>query len=178
MRTFSTIMCGVALALILALPGCMFTTLMTARLEKPTFAYSGIELVETSQTRATVNFLFSAHNPNEAGLKNIICSYELVVDGRKFLAGTDIPLALSPKGDTVIRIPAQIEYADLIPVLGSVVRLILSGQKTIPVTIDAVFSGKPAIYGEAGKERSISFEMRLTRAAEIPLLQERRNRGQ
>jgi hypothetical protein len=168
----------IILALIVTLPGCSFTRLMTTRFEKPTFTYRGSELVEASQSRAIVNFLFTAHNPNEAGLKNVTCSYELFVEGKKFMTGNDIPLELNPKGDTEIKVPATIAYADLFPVLGSVVRLILSGQKTIPITIDAVFSGKPAILSEAGKEEPISFETRLARTADIPLPQERRNKGQ
>ena len=167
----------IILAFIVALPGCTFTKLMTTRFEKPTFTYTGLELVEASQSTAIVNFLFSAHNPNEAGLKNITCSYELFVEGKKFMTGNDIPLMLNPHGDTDIKVPATIAYADLFPVLGSVVRLILSGKETIPITIDAVFSGKPAIYGEAGKEEPISFEMRLTKTADIPLPQERRKKG-
>ncbi len=167
----------VILALILALSGCTFIKLMTTRLEKPTFTYTGFELVEASQSRTIVNFLFSVHNPNEARLKSVTCSYELFVEGKKILTGNNIPLELNSKGDTEIKIPATIAYADLFPVLGSVVRRILSGQKTIPITIDAVFSGKPAIYSEAGKEKPISFESRLIKTADIPLPQGRRNRG-
>jgi LEA14-like dessication related protein len=164
--------------LIIVLPGCTFTKLMTTRLEKPTFTYRGAELVEASQSGVIVNFLFTAHNPNKAGLKNVTCSYELFVEGKKFMTGSDLPLAFNPKGDTEIKVPATIAYADLFPVLGSIVRLILSGQKTIPITIDAVFYGKPALYGETGKEEPISFETRLTRTTDIPLPQERRGRGQ
>jgi hypothetical protein len=166
----------VIVALILALPGCTFTKLMTTRFEKPTFTFAGSELVETSQSGATVNFLFNAHNPNDAGLKNVTCSYELFVQGKKFLTGKDIPFALEPKGDTVINVPAAIAYADLYPVLGSVLRRILSGQKTIPITIDAVFSGRPAIYSEAGEDKPITFEKRLVKTADIPLAQARRNK--
>jgi hypothetical protein len=161
----------VILALILGLSGCTFTQLLTSRLEKPTFTYTGSELVEASQSRAIVNFLFTAHNPNEAGLKNITCSYELFVEEEKFLTGDDISLALTPKGDSEIKVPVTIAYADLLPVLGSVLQRILSGRKTIPITIEAVFSGKSAIYSEAGKEKPISFEIRLTNTAEIPLPQ-------
>jgi hypothetical protein len=159
----------VTLTLILALPGCTFTKLMTTRFEKPTFTYTGFELIEASQSKANVNFLFSAHNPNEAGLKHVTCTYELFVEGKKILTGNDIPLALNPKGDTEIKVPATIAYKDLFSVMGSVVQRILSGQKTIPITIDAVFSGKPAVYSEAGKEKPISFEMRLVKTADIPL---------
>jgi hypothetical protein len=164
--------------LVLVLPGCTFTKLMTSRFEKPTFTYTGTEVVEVSHSKAIVNFLFSAHNPNKAGLKNVTCSYELFVEGRKFAAGSEVPLELAPDGDSPITVPATIAYADLVPALGSVVRLILSGQKTVPITIDAVFSGKPAIYTEAGKEEPISFEVRLTRTADIPLPQVNRIKGQ
>jgi len=166
----------VVLALILALPGCTYTKLMSARFEQPTVTYTGSELVESTQGRAIVNFVFIAHNPNEAGLKNITCSYELFVEGKKFLTGNDFPLELDPKGDTEIKVPATIAYADLSPVLGSVMRRILSGQKTIPITINALFSGKPAIYSEAGKDTPIFFQRRLVKTADIPLQQERRNR--
>jgi len=166
----------VVAALILTLPGCAYTKLTTTRYEKPTFTYTGSELVETSQSGALVNFLFSGHNPNEAGLKNVTCSYELFVEGEKFMTVTDIPLALDPKGDTEIKVLATIAYEDLYPVLGSIVRRILSGQKTIPITISAAFSGKPAILSEAGKDTPITFERRLVKTADIPLTQERRNR--
>jgi len=156
-------------ALILALPGCTFTKLMTTHFENPTFTFMGSELVEASQSRAIVHFLFNAHNPNKAGLKNVTCSYELFVEGKKFMTGQDVPLSLDANGDTAIKVPATIAYADLYPVLGSVVRRMLSGQKTVPITIDALFSGKPAIYSETGKETPISFERRLVKTAEIPL---------
>jgi hypothetical protein len=178
MKFSPSIIRAVIVAILLAQPGCAVTKLMTTRFENPTFTFTGSELVETSQNGVIVNFLFIAHNPNEAGLKNVTCSYELFVEGKKFLTGNDIALALDPKGDTEIKVPATIAYADLYPALGSVVRRILSGQKTIPITIDALFSGKPAIYIEAGKETPISFERRLAKTAEIPLQQERKNRGQ
>ena len=166
----------VIFVLVLALAGCTLTELITARFEKPTFTYLGSEVAESSQSGAIVNFLFNAHNPNAAGLRNITCSYELFIEGKRFLTGKDIPLVLEPKGDTEIKVPATIAYADLYPVLGSVLRRILSGQKSIPITIDAVFSGRPAIYSEAGEDRPISFERRLIKTADIPLSQERRNK--
>jgi LEA14-like dessication related protein len=159
------------LLLILVLPGCTFTRLMTMQFEKPTFTYTGVELVETSQSRVIANFLFTAHNPNEAGLKNVTLSYELYFEENKFAKGSDIHLDLNPKGDSEIKVPVTIDYADLYPVLGSVVKRILSGQKTIPITIIAVFSGKPALYVKAEKEETISFEKRLTRTVDIPLPQ-------
>ena len=178
MISLHSIIRGVILALILALPGCTFMRLMTTRLEKPTFTYTGIELVEASPSATNVNFLFSVHNPNEAGLKSVTCSYALFVEGKEILKGNDIPLTLKPKGDTEIKIPAAISYTDLFPVVESVVRRILAGQRTIPVTIDAIFSGKPAIYSMAGKERPISFEMRLIKTVDIPLPQVEKIQGQ
>jgi len=175
-HTSHSIIRVVILALILALPGCAYTKLMTTRFENPTFTYTGFAVVESSQGRVIVIFLFSAHNPNEAGLKNVTCSFELFVEGTKFMTGNDVPLALDPNGDTEIKVPATIAYADLYPVLGSVLRRILSGQKTIPITVDAVFSGKPALYNEAGEETPVFFERRLIKTVDIPLQQERRNK--
>jgi hypothetical protein len=86
-------------------------------------------------------------------------------------------LTLYPKGDTEIKVPATIAYKDLFPVLGSVVLRILSGQKTIPITINALFSGNPAILNEAGKETPLSFEMKLIKTADIPLVQGRSSDG-
>jgi LEA14-like dessication related protein len=161
---------------LLILSGCTFTRFATTRFEKPTFTYTGCELVEASQNRATVNFLFSAHNPNEAGLKNVSVSYELYVEGKKLLTGTEVPFELIPNGDTAITIPAVIDYRDLSPVLGSVVERILSGKKTIPVSINAVFSGKPAIYKANEEDTPVTFEMRMTKTADIPLMRDRTNR--
>lgn len=168
---------AVITVLVLVLPGCTFTKLMTNRFEEPTFTYMGTDVVEISHNIVIVNFLFSAHNPNKAGIKNGTCSYELFVEGKKFASGNDVLLELTPNGDRPITIPASIAYTELVPALRSFVRLALSGQKTIPITIDAVFSGKPAIYTEAGKEKPILFEVKLTKTADIPLPQMNRNKG-
>ena len=162
-------------ALILILSGCVFTKLMTAKIEQPTFTYVQFELIEVSQRQATVNFLFSAHNPNAIGLKNVFVSYELFVEGKTLLTGNNINLELPPKSDTEIKVPAVIIYTDLVPVLGSVAERLLSGQKTIPITINAVFSGKPAIYDETGEGKSFSFERKLTKTVDFPLPQDKIN---
>ena len=172
------IICMVIATLVLVLPGCSVVKMLTTRLEKPTVTYKGFERVEASQHGPIVNFLFTAHNPNESGLRNITCSYELFVEGTKFLTGKDFLLTLGPKGDTEITVPATIAYADLYPVLGSVLRRVLSGRKTVPLTIVAVFSGKPALYGEAGKETPISFEWKLSRTVDFPLAHERQGGGE
>src|SRR5271169_2129062 len=125
----------VILSIILIMPGCTFTKLLTTRLENPTFNFKALELIETSQSRTIVNFIFSAHNPNEVGFKDATCSYQLFAEGKKFLTGNEIPLNLNPKGDTEIRIPATIAYKDLLTVLVQVMRRILSSQNTIPITI-------------------------------------------
>ncbi len=163
----------IILSLILALPGCTYLKLVTTPPEKPTFTYRGAELVESTQSGVLMNFLFTAHNPNEAGLKNVTCTYELFVEEKKFMSGKEIPLTLNPRGDTEIKVPATIAYQDLFPVLGSVLRRILAGEKTVPVTINALFSGNPALLNEAGKETPVPFSMRLIKTADIPLQPER-----
>ena len=159
----------VIFALIMSLSGCGLTKLMTTKLEKPTFTYTQFEVVETSQTQATVNFTFSAHNPNEVGLKNVFVSYELFVEGQKLMTGNIINLDLPPKSDTMIKVPAVILYADFLPVIGSVAGRMLSGQKTIPLTVNAVFTKKPAVYDETGAEQSFSFETKLNKTVDFPL---------
>jgi hypothetical protein len=166
----------ITLFLLLVLSGCTFARLAATRFEKPTFTFVKSDLVDTSQNNATVNFIFVAHNPNKEGLRNVSVSYELFVQEKRLLIGTDVLFDLNPDGDTEIKIPAVIAYADLFPVLGSVAKRFLSGQKTVPITIVANFSGKPALYGRAGKEEPITFEKRFTKTADIPLQQERRNR--
>ena len=168
----------VIVLLIMALHGCATTKLLFSRLEKPTFTYRGTELVGVSERGVIVNFLFTAHNPNEAGIRNVTCSYELSLDGNRFFTGKDVPVTLTAKGDTDIKVPASIDREDFRPVLRSVVRRIFAGKKTLPITIDAVFSGKPALYGEAGKEQPLNFEMRFIKKAEIPLPIDRSTGGQ
>lgn len=155
------------------LSGCAFARLATVPFEKPVFTFLQGELVETSQKHALVNFHFSAHNPNNAGLKNTKISYELYIEGKQLLNGTDIPFELIPNGDTEIIIPASIVYRDLYPLLGPLVKRIVSGKKTIPMTIVVVFSGKPVMYTNEGEERMVPFERRLTKTIDIPLIKER-----
>ncbi|MDA8099553.1 MAG: LEA type 2 family protein [Nitrospiraceae bacterium] len=164
----------VVAAIILMLPACAYWKLATTHFEKPTFTYHGIESGEASHGQINVNFLFTAHNPNAAGIRNVTCSFELFVEGKKFMTGKDVPLEVSGRGDTELKVPAAIAYADMLPALGAVIDIILSGRKTIPVTINAVFSGKPAVYTEAGREEQVSFEIPMNETADIPLKLDRR----
>jgi len=165
------------LLLLLALPGCTFARLATTRFEKPTFTYVKSDLVDTSQNKATVNFFFVAHNPNKAGLKNVFVSYELYVEQKKLLTGKDVHFDLNPDGDTEITVPATIAYSDLFPILGSVVERMFLGKKTVPVTISAVFSGRPAIYTADGEEKPLTFDIPITKTVDVPLLRDRNIRG-
>lgn len=168
---------GFTLALLLVLSGCSFFKLATTHFEKPVFTYLRSELVSTTQSQATVNFILSAHNPNKTGIKNASVSYELSVEGKRLLRGTDVPFDLMPDGDTELMVPAVLEYRDLSPVLGSVVERMLSGRRTVPITIHAVFSGKPAITTVDGEEKPVFFEMHMTKTADVPLTRDRTNRG-
>jgi LEA14-like dessication related protein len=172
-RRLQPAQCLTILFLLLTLSGCTTLKLATTHFEKPTFTYVKSELVETTRSQAIVNFIFIAHNPNEAGLKNVSVSYELYVEERKLMNGTDLQIDLNPHGDTEVKVPATLLYSDLTPVLGSIVERILLGKKTIPITINAVFSGKPAIYTVNSKDEPITFELRMTKKAEVPLMRER-----
>ncbi len=164
------------LVILFILSGCTFGRLLTTPFEKPVFTYVGSELVSATPSQALVNFHFSAYNPNPAGLKNAVVSFELSVQGKRFSTGTDVPFELIANGETVITIPAVIIYRDLFPVLGSVVERLISGGNTIPLTISTVFSGKPAIFVEEHQETKIAFEMNIIKTIEIPLTWSRQNK--
>jgi hypothetical protein len=165
------------LLLLLALSGCTFARLATTHFEKPTFTFVKSDLIDTSQNKATVNFYFTAHNPNKAGIKNAFISYELYVEEKRLLTGKDVHFDLNPAGDTEITVPAVIFYSDLFPVLGSVFERMLLGKKTVPITIHAVFSGRPAIYTSDGEEKPFTFDIPITKTVDVPLLRDKTNRG-
>ena len=151
---------------------CTFNRLASKiEFQEPTFSYLRHEVTSLSDTKADVNFIINAYNPNPVGLKNVYVDYSLSTDGGQFLKGQGLPLKLNPAGDTEITVPTEIVFIELINSLGPVVeRILLTGDYSVPVTINGVIYGKPTLYDEFEEGTSLlSFNWEFSRTENIPL---------
>jgi hypothetical protein len=155
--------------LLLVLPACAVTSLMTMHVEPPSFTYKGIEVLAIEKGRIIFDVLFTAHNPNDAGLRNVVCSYDLSVEGKKFLSGQEIALSLARRSDSEVRVPATVAFTDLNAAAGVLLRRLAAGKKTITLSIDTVFSGRPALLTTAEGDKELLFELHQTKTFELPL---------
>lgn len=152
------------------LSGCAFLRL--ARSEKikvPEVTYLRTVIKSYDTEKAVVDFVINARNPNKIGLKNVSVDYELYHDGRAFLKGAGIQVALAPAGDTEIRIPAVIAYNSVFTTAYALTQRLIAGDSTVPVRLDAVISGKPTLYNEIEEGSLFSFSKKLSRTEEIPI---------
>lgn len=158
------------LLLLMLIPSCTFYRLVGGtKLKPPDFKIVGCEVKKISARKADVDFLISAYNPNPIGLKNILVSYELSFERKKLVRGRNVSIELTPNGETTLVVPAEIALDDLARVLGPLLERLLSNQKTIPLTIDAVFHGKPTAYNEHEQGSLFAFEKRVTKTIEVAI---------
>lgn len=159
-----------ALALLFGLTGCTFLRLARSeKLKKPEITYLRTVVKSVDGEKAVVDFVLNAKNPNKIGLKNVAVDYELFHEGRMFLKGDGIEVALAPAGDTEIRIPAIIAYGSVFTTAYALAQRVIAGDSTVPVRLDAVVSGKPTLYNEIEEGSLFSFTHRLSRTEQIPI---------
>jgi LEA14-like dessication related protein len=150
--------------------GCAFFRLATtAKLKKPTLDYAAHEVVRVAESHTDLMVRFKAHNPNSVGLKNVFVSYELFTEGKRFLRGDSLAVDLAPNGDSPIAVPAQVIYLDVLRALGPAAEKVLSGSKTLPVTIKATLTGKPTLYNEIEEGSLFGFTLDVSRTVEVPI---------
>ncbi|HEY5702835.1 MAG TPA: LEA type 2 family protein [Gammaproteobacteria bacterium] len=162
----------VCFGMVIFLAGCTFNRLASkVELQEPTFSYLRHEVTSLNETKADVNFIINAYNPNPVGLKNVYVDYALLTEGSQFLKGQGLPLKLNPAGDTEITVPTEIVFIELINSLGPVVeRILRTGDYSVPVTINGVIYGKPTLYDEFEEGTSLlSFNWEFSRTENIPL---------
>ncbi|MHC1741994.1 MAG: LEA type 2 family protein [Syntrophobacteraceae bacterium] len=158
------------LLLSVLIPSCTFYKLVgSAKLKTPDFKVLGCEVKKITSRKANVDFIISAYNPNPIGLKNIYVNYEISFEGQKLVKGLNASIELSPNSDNTLVVPAEIELDNLARALGPLLERILTNQKTIPLTINAVFHGKPTVYNDFEQGSLFSFEKRITKTIEIAL---------
>jgi hypothetical protein len=161
-------------ALTLGLSSCAFFS-MARNLKQPAITYVRCDVKNVEERKADVQFVLSAYNPNTVGLKNVWVSYELFYEGKRFLKGDSIRVELPPMETTPLLIPAEIDYREVFRVAGPMAERVLLGQKTVPVRIDAVISGKPTLYNSVEESSLISFTFKISRTEQIPIPEDQIN---
>ncbi|MDH4276068.1 MAG: LEA type 2 family protein, partial [Gammaproteobacteria bacterium] len=139
----------------------------------PSIEYVNHTLRDVNLTQATIDANLKAKNPNEIGLKNVFLSYELYVEGKRFLKGSDIAVALTPKGESMINVPAVVVYKDIYNAVGPVAERILMNQKSVAVTIIATLYGNPTVYNEVEQGSLFQFSMTMEKTVDVPLPQDK-----
>lgn len=159
--------------LLLLLTSCTAYRLIESKqLKTPDFALVGCRVTSLTERHAMLELTVSAYNPNPIGLKNLFVDYELSSSGKRLMRGRDVRFELPPNSDATILVPAEIRFHELVELLAPLLDAILSRQVSIPITLDAVFSGTPTVYDDHQAGVLFSFEKRLTRTLDIPLPEE------
>ncbi len=154
------------------LSSCAFFRLASLNLKPPSVTDVRCDVKDIGAERAKVEFVLAAYNPNTVGLKNVWISYELFSHGKRFLKGDSIKVNLAPKDTTPLVIPAEIVYREVFRVIGPMAEKALLGDKTLPIRIDAVVTGKPTLYNSQEEGSLISFTVKISRTEDVPIPQD------
>jgi hypothetical protein len=136
---------------------------------KPNFQYHDCQFLDANENQAKLEFKLAAYNPNPVGLKNIVISYELFYEGKRFLSGQDMPIDLVPKDTVMLTLPANVVYREIIAVGGPLAERVLLNGKTLPIRMDAVMKGNPTLYNEIEEGGLFSFSLSISRTVDIPI---------
>ncbi len=107
-------------------------------------------------------------------MRNVFVDYELFFEGRRFLNGSSVELTLVPRGETKIRVPAEVVYGEILRVAGPAAAQVLMGGESLPVRVDGVVRGNPTVYNEAEEGALFHFSWKFSRTEKVPIPKEQR----
>lgn len=141
----------------------------------PKLAFDEVELGAVTWTGADADFLFTLSNPNPVKVTVASFTYDLDIDGKDLLAGDNADgIQLEAKGDSELRLPVSLQFADLVAAASSV-----SDDDTVPFTISGDFGfdtplGRVTLpYEESGELpvlRTPTFALKAARVGSLDLL--------
>lgn len=85
---------------------------------KPTLDFKSATVSDMSLSGATVNLVYTVHNPNGVGLSLASVDYDFQVEGKQVAAGKPpAGLSIPANGSADVTFPAQVKFVDLADVL-------------------------------------------------------------
>lgn len=101
------------------LSGCAaLQSLLKGAFQKPTVRFKTARLANASLSDATVNLVYEVNNPNGFGLELASVDYTFFVEGKQVVAsGPGKGVDLKAKGKSELVFPANVKFADLVPVV-------------------------------------------------------------
>ena len=110
--------------------------------KKPDIKFSKYQVVSVTDKKVRLKLLFDANNPNDIAIDSFFLNYELFVNKKSFVKGLKVKLKLIPKGKSVVELPITVTYKNLISSVSSVAKLIVNGQRQLPVAANIEIFGK------------------------------------
>lgn len=110
----------VLVALSLAtLTGCAaLQSLLKGAFQQPRLTFKTAKLADASLSDATVDLVYEVENPNSFGLSLASVDYAFFVEGKQVVAGKPRNgLALKANGKSELVFPANVKFADIVPVV-------------------------------------------------------------
>lgn len=109
-----------SILVLLALSLLTFTGCATLQklFKKPRVTFKTARLSNASLSDATVDVVYSVDNPNTFGLSLAKVDYAFFVEGKQVVAGSPRKgLELKPRGSSELVFPANVKFADIVPVV-------------------------------------------------------------
>lgn len=108
-----------AMALLVALPGCAFLkNLFLSAFKRPSLSFRQLSLADAALSGITVNTHWTLENPNPLGLSLAEVDYAFFVEDKQVLAGKPPRgLKIAANGQSELVFPANVKFSDIAPLV-------------------------------------------------------------
>lgn len=90
------------------------------------------------------------------------------------MKGSTAELVLVPKGETMIKVAAEVVYAEVARAAGPAAAKAMMGRESLPVRVDGVVRGKPTVYDEVEEGSLFHFTWKFGFTHEVPIPEEQK----
>ncbi|VAW94160.1 hypothetical protein MNBD_GAMMA22-2166 [hydrothermal vent metagenome] len=134
--------------------------------KKPEIKFQQYQIISVSEKKVKIDLLFKAYNPNDIAIDSFFVNYELFVNDKSFIKGLKAKLKLIPKGNSIIKLPIDISYRNLLSSVTSVAGLIAKGKRKLPMAADIEIFGQFKVVEFIKKD--FRFQKKVDLAVPLP----------
>lgn len=127
---------------IFVLASCSLDNIKSMKTFKnPTFEYKNYEVIAVGEKKADLDLIFDATNPNNMALESIFANYELFIEDKSFIKGKNLQLKLTPNSKSVIHVPVEVYYKNVLDSAGGLLKSVLGNDDKIAMAANVTIFG-------------------------------------
>lgn len=152
------------------LGGCTFFKMLEhGTMKEPELTFKDYEIADIDLDKLTLRLIFNASNPNEEQIDTFFVDYELFIDEKSAVKGSNLKVNLIPGGESELVVPVVVSYGSLFDTASVLADRLSRGEKEIASRVWIRIHGEILVHEMFGRRKTKEYDYSVNINTDIPL---------